>query len=217
LAANPNPKSKLPNYWRQFIPDLCAGFANRCGYLAMWDLNGTVDHYLPVTRRRNLAYEWSNFRYVTGWVNSSKQAVMGRVLDPFRVRDDWFEIDLASLHLRLTAAVPARFRPRAAYTIRRLRLDYGPRVVRQRQTYLNFYRGGQLSLAQLQVQALLIAAAVRLEMLVTFLATNPPASTAQAAVVCGTTVAQIQPLLRAWVRAGHLQVQGRGRGVRYRI
>jgi hypothetical protein len=105
----PAANERLPSYWRPFITDLCTGFNSRCGYLAMLDLDGTVDHYISTGQDRNLAYEWANYRYATGWLNSSKQQLDRAVLDPFEVREEWFEIDLASLHLRLTPAVPARW------------------------------------------------------------------------------------------------------------
>ncbi len=85
----PNGSERLPNYWREFIPDLCRGFGFRCGYLAMLDLNGTVDHFLSTKKKKNrhLAYEWSNYRYATGWLNSSKQTLDEKVLDPLAVRE----------------------------------------------------------------------------------------------------------------------------------
>ncbi len=217
LVGNPDPQAKLPNHWRQFIPDLAAGFGNRCGYLAMWDLIGTVDHYLSTHTNRTLAYEWSNYRYATGWVNSSKQALGSEILDPFRVREEWFEIDLASLHLQATSAIPPTFRERATFTLKRLQLKHGPRVIKQRQTYYGLYQAGQMPLGLLEIMAPLLATAVRREMLRTHLATNPPVSRAQAAQICQVTIAQIIPLLRSWRLVGHLVAQGHGRAVRYRL
>src|SRR5580692_7224591 len=83
LAAHPevDPPSK---FWRPFTMDLCRGFRNRCGYSAMWDLNGTIDHFLSRKNHRHLSYEWTNFRYVSAWLNSSKQALDEQVLDPFQ-------------------------------------------------------------------------------------------------------------------------------------
>jgi hypothetical protein len=218
LAAHPNaPSTQFPNHWRQFIAQLCEGFGKRCGYLAMWDMSGTVDHFLSTHTHPNLAYEWSNYRYVAGWVNCSKQAIGQQVLDPFRVRDEWFEIDLRSLHLRLTQAIPRRFRARAAFTLSRLRLDYGPRVIEQRQTYYGLFQTGQMTLGLLEMMAPLLATAVRREWLLNHLGMNPPVSRTQAATICQVTSTQVRPLLRAWTRAGHLVAQGRGRNVHYRL
>jgi hypothetical protein len=217
LAANPDPADRLPDHWRHFIPDLCAAFLNRCGYLAMWDLNGTVDHYLGTDTHRHLAYEWSNYRYASGWINSSKQTLDRRVLDPFRVRDGWFEIDLPSLHLRLTAAVPPRFRPRAEFTLRRLKLDWGARVIDQRQIYYDLFRTGGVGLGDLERQAPLLADAVRRTWLLDHLAANPPVSRSEAAMICQATPARITLLLQVWRRAGHLVATGHGPGVRYQL
>jgi hypothetical protein len=216
LAAHPDPEDDPPSYWRAFLPDLCAGFGNRCAYLAMWDLNGTVDHYLSVADRRDLAYEWSNYRYATAWLNSSKQALDRQVLDPIRVRDEWFEIDLASLHLRLTPAVPARIRPVAEFTVRRLKLDYGRRVIEQRRTYRNLFEQGDMDLEDLDREAPLIATAVRRERLLTHLTAHPSVSREEVDAVCQTTEQRSKELLRIWRCAGHLVRNGRGRGVRYR-
>jgi len=211
----PTPNERLPSYWREFLPDLCEGFHHRCGYLAMLDLDGTVDHFLSTEFHRDRAYEWTNYRYATGWLNSSKQTLDEEVLDPFEVREEWFEIDVASLHLRLTPAVPARMLPRARHTIERLGLRYGPRVMQKRQFYLGRYQAGEFSLVHLDRVAPLIATAVRRQRLLDHLAVNPPVSAAEVATVCETDLVRARQLVRIWRLAGHLFSQGRGRGVRY--
>jgi hypothetical protein len=216
LGAHPDPEEKPPNRWREFIPDLCAGFLNRCGYLAMWDLNGTVDHYLSVENHRHLAYEWSNYRYATGWLNSSKQKLDREVLDPLLVRDEWFEIDLASLHLRMTGAVPPRFRDTAEFTVHRLKLDYGPRVIRQRTVYRDLFERGEMGLADLDREAPMLATAVRRERLLARLSGSVSVSRTEVDAICETVARRSRELLRIWRGAGHIISQGRGLGVRYR-
>jgi len=216
LAAQPDWENEPPNRWREFIPDLCAGFENRCGYLAMWDLNGTVDHYLSAFNHRHLAYEWTNYRYATGWLNSSKQNLDRRVLDPFKVRNEWFEIDLASLHLCLTPAVPARIRPVAEYTLQRLKFDYGRRVVGQRTVYLHLFEQGAMELAGVDREAPLLAMAVRRERLLTHLLSHDSVSRTDVDTICQTPADQSRELLRIWRIAGHVVATGRGRGVRHR-
>jgi hypothetical protein len=211
----PGSGERLPNYWRLFLPELCAAFHNRCGYLAMLDLNGTVDHFLSTDNQRHLAYEWSNYRYATGWLNSSKQNVDQAVLDPFQVREEWFEVDLASLHLRITPAVPRRLTTRAAYTIIRLGLDHGRRTIINRQFYYGQFRSGQFPLAYLEQVAPLIATAVRRDQILTHLAAKPSVSRQEIANICSTTVLRATALARIWRLAGHLRAIGRGRNVRY--
>jgi hypothetical protein len=216
LAAHADPTEDPPNRWRDYTSVLRAGFNNRCGYLAIWDLNGTVDHYLSVDNHRHLAYEWTNYHYATGWLNSSKQNLDQQVLDPLQVRDEWFEMDLASLHMRLTAAVPARIRPIAEFTLRRLKLDYGPKIIDIRAIYWDLFQTGGMDLGSLDREIPLMATAVRLERLLTHLATHPSVSRQEIADLCDTTVARATELARAWRLAGHLQSLGRGRNVRYR-
>lgn len=207
LATHPDGR-RPPDHWRHFLGDLCAGFGNRCGYLAMLDMTGTVDHFQSTSRHRDLTYEWSNYRYATGWLNSSKQTLDGEVLDPFQVREAWFEIDLPTLHLRLTAAVPARVRPRATETIRRLHLDYGDRVMRSREFYHGAYRNGEFTLDFLERVAPMIATAVRRESLRTHLTTNPPVGRSDAATICQVSLNRAAALLRIWREAGHLVPAG---------
>jgi hypothetical protein len=217
LAAHPpNVLEKLPNYWREFIPDLCAGFNDRCGYLAMLDYNGTVDHFRSTKKNRTLAYDWSNYRYATGWLNSSKQTLDEEVLDPLAVREEWFEIDLASLHLRLTPAVPARLRAIAGFTIRRLKLNWRRRIIFIRQKYFSSYSSGEFPLDYLQKVAPLLATAVRREKLLSYLSLNNSIARRDVGGICGVSASRGGELATIWRLAGHLVAQGRGRNVWYR-
>jgi len=63
----------------------------------MWISSGTVDHFVSCNEDRQQAYEWSNYRYVEGWFNSSKsKRLSSQLLDPFdervlRQRRAWLE------------------------------------------------------------------------------------------------------------------------------
>lgn len=162
LARNKDRSARPPAYWLEVRGDLARAFHHRCGYSAMYEPAGTVDHYLSIEgRHRELAYRWSNFRYAAGWVNSSKSTLDDKVLDPFEVGPGWFEIDLPSMQLRVTEKVPARLRKKAELTISRLRLDHGEQVVRQRLAWYQKYQEGKASLALLDEWAPLLAAAIR--------------------------------------------------------
>jgi hypothetical protein len=215
LAANADgdPPSR---FWRPFLMDLCRGFKNRCGYSAMWDLNGTVDHYLSRENRRDLAFEWTNFRYIAGWLNSSKQTLDQDVLDPFQVNNDWFEIVLPTLVMQLTPCVPKRIRPVAEFTLTRLHLADGDRVYEQRKIYyFDEFIAKNRSVAWLEDYAPILATAVRRERVLAHLVANPTVSIDEVAQLCETARDDAYDLVRQWVDAGHLQSQGRGRGVRY--
>ncbi|MCY2965776.1 MAG: hypothetical protein NT069_19460 [Planctomycetota bacterium] len=159
-----HPIYKRPrDYWSQFEPDLRRVFSERCGYCAMWVMKAQVDHFVPIDRskkQRNdrLAYEWSKYRYGEGVMNQKKSNC--KVLDPFEVRDNWFELLLPSLQLVLTARVPAAKRKLAEFTLKRLGLRDGEVVVRCRREWFRLYQTRQLKLEVLKKMAPQIAAAV---------------------------------------------------------
>lgn len=147
--------------WSPFRLDLATGFSDRCGYGAMWISSGTVDHFTSCDEDRSKSYEWSNYRYVEGWFNSSKNKHPSTsLLDPFEVQAGWFEIDLPSLQLRLTEVVPPALRARAEYTLLKLPLRDDERVVKQRRAWLQMYEEGT-PLAVIEKRAPLIAQAIR--------------------------------------------------------
>ncbi len=123
---------------------------------------GTVDHFISIDENRRLAYEWKNFRYTAGWLNSRKQALVStRLLDPFAIKDGWFALLLPSLQLQVTASCPPRLRKRAADTLRLLGLDHDERVVRYRRQWLKEYEQRRVTLDYLEDKAPLVARAVR--------------------------------------------------------
>lgn len=127
----------------------------------MYEPVGTVDHYLSCDNYPHLAYEWSNYRYASGWINASKGTLDDGVLDPFAIQETWFELLLPSLQLVLTDAMPEEIRQRAEFTLTRLHLRDDERVMRQRQEWYKLYQAGQLTLSGLEKVAPLIAKAVR--------------------------------------------------------
>lgn len=124
---------------------------------------GTVDHYQSWSTHRHLAYEWSNYRFASHILNSMKRTANDTVLDPYVVQPGWFEIILPSLQLRLTDRVPLAYRAKAAFTLKRLKLGDGEKIVRWRQLYYERYQAGQLTLEGLRELAPLIAEAVERE------------------------------------------------------
>jgi hypothetical protein len=161
LEKNTDPKRKLRDYWSNFKSDLADGFGNLCGYTVMYEPVGTVDHFLSCENHRHLAYEWNNYRFASGWINSSKGTLDNQILDPVEVEDDWFEILLPSLQLVITDAVPEEKRQKAEFTLQRLPLQDDERVLRQRREWYKLYIDGDLTLTGLEKKAPLIARAIR--------------------------------------------------------
>jgi hypothetical protein len=79
-------------------------------------------------------------------LNSSKRDADDAVLDPFEVGAGWFEIILPSLQMRVTDAVPAAYRAKAEFTLTRLKLRDGERVIRWRKSWYDMFLSGRLTL-----------------------------------------------------------------------
>lgn len=160
LAAHPRGRPR--DLWSKYKPELAVSFGGLCAYGAMHEPIGTVDHFVSVTEDRQRAYDWTNYRFCSAWLNSSKQQLRStELLDPFVVRDGWFELLLPSLQLVVTKAMPRRYRAQANLMLTRLHLRDGEQVMRQRRRWLRLYEERKISLRGLAEMAPLIAAAIR--------------------------------------------------------
>ncbi|MFO0757500.1 MAG: hypothetical protein U0359_13470 [Byssovorax sp.] len=128
----------------------------------MYEPTGTVDHFVSIDEDRDRAYDWTNYRFSSGWINSSKKSLSStQIVDPFDVENGWFEVQLPSLQLVLTDRVPAAFRGRAALMLERLHLGQDERIVRQRREWYRMYQAGELTFEGLVKKAPLIATAIK--------------------------------------------------------
>ena len=165
LKKNPKPATASPgsrwrpyDYWSKFRNDLADAFRQLCAYGAMYEPAGTVDHFVSCDTDETLAYEWSNYRFCSQWLNSSKQNTV--VLDPCEVQDGWFKILLPSLQLEVGDKIPADKRQLAEDTLRDSPLRHDERIMRQRREWYRMYQDGELTLEGLRKKAPLIAKAV---------------------------------------------------------
>ncbi len=157
-----NAAGRPPPYWLEFRGQLADAFRSLCAYGAMYEPVGTVDHFVSVHEDRSKAYDWTNYRFAAGWLNSSKQALnSSQLLDPFAVQDGWFEVLLPSMQLVLTEHVPSEWRERAQFMLNRMHLGHDERIIRQRREWYRMYQDGELNLLGLERKAPLIAAAVK--------------------------------------------------------
>lgn len=121
--------------------------------------DGAMDHFLSKKNHRNRAYDWSNYRYISTSVNSSKRNQDANVLDPLEIQAGWFEVQLPSLLLRRTAFVPLPLQAKADFTLKKLRLVSGHKVRRNRRGWYEDYKKG-LPMPFLHRYAPLVAEAV---------------------------------------------------------
>jgi hypothetical protein len=130
----------------------------------MWTSRPTVDHYLSKSTRtgRPLTYEWSNYRLADIEVNRAKGTWDSRILDPFEVQDDWFEILLPTLELvAVEERIPLERRTDARFTLKTLDLGDGDDILAARLAWYEPFAQGMVDLQYLSEKAPLIARAVR--------------------------------------------------------
>ena len=144
------------DFWTPFQPDLADGFANRRGDKALWDLDGTVDHYLSCKKHRAQSCEWTNYRYASGSINSSTGTHDAAILDPLHVQDDWFEVDLLTMQLLPTAAIPLAEKTRADFTLKQLKLRNGTKV--KRRVWYGLFKAGKFGARQAAIEGLRVFA-----------------------------------------------------------
>lgn len=157
-----NATGRMPAYWQDFRHDLADAFGSLCAYGAMYEPVGTVDHFVSVDEDRSRAYDWTNYRFASAWLNSSKQALRSsQLLDPFAVQNEWFGVQLPSMQLVLTNHIPAEWREHAQFMLDRLHLGHDERVIRQRREWFRMYQEQGLTLDELAKKAPLIAAAIK--------------------------------------------------------
>lgn len=148
------PSDKLPPAWRECLDDLYRAYEGICAYtcfkIEKVTGNRTVDHFVPRKGGAVHAYEWSNYRLACGRVNSIKGAAQStEVLDPFEVKEEWFELCLVDFAPRARKGLSDELRDRIEKTIRRLNLD--AQEFRERhEDNLNDFRSGDISFAYLQ-------------------------------------------------------------------
>ncbi len=159
LARNPPPK-RPRDFWSPFKLPLAEASDCLCNYSCLFEPVGTVDHYLSCMVHRERAYEWTNYRFASHWINCCKGTADEALLDPYEVGDDWFEILLPSLQMVLTNRVPPDQRDRAEFTLLRLHLRDDERIIRLRQEWYRMYQVGELSLEGLRKKAPLLARAI---------------------------------------------------------
>ncbi len=126
----------------------------------MHEMRGTVDHYISVDTDRTRAFDWTNYRYCAGAVNSSKQNADTAVFDPFVIEFDWFEIHLPSMIMVVSAKAPQAMRAKLEFTLGRLPICDEDEVIDYRAEYYKGYKRGEMTLAWIKRKAPVLAASI---------------------------------------------------------
>ena len=78
---------------------------------------------LPTMKRAwDKAYEWRNYRLASSKMNARK-GDFGAVLDPFDIKDHWFELKLTGFQVKPARGLPDALRDQIWDTVKRLRLN----------------------------------------------------------------------------------------------
>ncbi len=151
LRAIAERKDPLPPLWRAILPDLYERYRGICAYLCVLIPRGTgapsVDHAAPKSKRRDLAFEWTNYRLVSLLMNARKHAFED-VLDPVEIPDGWFVLELSFLQVLPSPDLDDATRARVEATIDRLGLN-DQECIGARALYYQPFVEGHLSLDQL--------------------------------------------------------------------
>jgi hypothetical protein len=109
---------------------------------------------------RQLAFEWSNFRYAAQSINSRKGTLDALLLDPCVIEEGWFEVLLPSFLLVPGDRLPESQRRRAEFTIEKLQLGAHRARFTRWHWYCRHWHAGQPDLPALRRDAPLVAAAI---------------------------------------------------------
>ncbi len=152
LKALAEGRDPLPSYWRRCLNDLHEDYWGVCAYVAIYINKATgartVDHYVAKSSKRELAYEWANYRLACSLVNSRKGA-FDDVLDPFEIEDGWFVLELSFLQISPHPELQPDLDLRVQQTIDRLRLN-DAECREARAEYYDDYIEGEITFDYLQ-------------------------------------------------------------------
>jgi len=153
LRANPNPTAKQQRkkrYWTRCLSHMRHTYNNICAYSASWiPSQGTVDHFIPIASRPDLAYEWSNFRLSMGRLNSFK-GNSADVADPMSIQTGWFALDFHNFFIVPGSGLPKEVKRLVIQTIKILRFNSDDTQVDFRFEVVRDYACGDVNLAYLK-------------------------------------------------------------------
>ena len=139
---NPTTKQwKTHSYWLNVKNDLRDAFKSVCAYSCHWvsDDTGwaTCDHYIDKFSEPNLAYEWTNYRFVCGVLNGRKKNES--IIDPVNMMAGTFIIDFPSLLVKPSDSLEESEYKHAISTINILGLNSESTCLKSRFTHLMEY------------------------------------------------------------------------------
>ncbi len=154
------PKTELPDLWRKVAPELRKRY-RFCAYtnIECPPCEGAVDHFKPKSQYPALAYEWSNYRLALPAINSRKRDYED-VLDPFEIKNTWFDLEIRDGSIHPAAKVSKALREKIQATIERLQLN-NPLYCDYRLEFIDDYYSKEITASKLKKSAPFIYYALR--------------------------------------------------------
>jgi hypothetical protein len=120
------PADKFPDYWTEALDDLMVAYRCICAYscFRIHPVTGSrsVDHMVAKSRAWKRVYEWNNYRLASSLLNARKNN-FSDVLDPFKIYNNWFELELVGFQIVPGKQLNAATRILVQNTIDRLELN----------------------------------------------------------------------------------------------
>lgn len=150
LAQVPTPTAKQFKdnaHWKWAAKELYEAYERVCAYSCVYlpTPPGTIDHFIPKSRRSAQAYEWSNFRLAQHRMNLYK-ADSEEVIDPFLVQLGWFVLDFPSCLMKPGEGLSDVDRERVEKTIKVLRFNDDDSLVQERCEIMMAFADAQVGL-----------------------------------------------------------------------
>jgi uncharacterized protein (TIGR02646 family) len=162
LKQTPAPNTeqwKRNDYWRKALFDMRNSYNKICAYCAFWIPHSTgaqsIDHFIPKSIDPDLAYEWSNFRYVSARFNSRKGT--RKIIDPFSLKPDSFILDFSSFFIKANPLLSVIIKEQIEETIKILKLNDDEDLITERQNWYFAYQKKEITYRHLEKKAPFIA------------------------------------------------------------
>ena len=146
LTQTPNPNTKQFTkhcYWQEILPEMRENYRSICNYSATWIPHSTgqhsIDHFKDKHTYPEEAYNWDNFRYVSGRFNIRKGTKI--ILDPFLLPKETFFIDFRNFHIIINPDLQDQNTiDLARDTIKFLKFNSDPLLIEERSSYFFDYK-----------------------------------------------------------------------------
>ncbi|MBN3818367.1 hypothetical protein G3N57_17910 [Paraburkholderia sp. Se-20369] len=120
------PAEKFPDYWTDILDDLMEAYKEVCAYACfrIHPVTGarSADHFAPKSKKWRDVYKWSNYRLCSSRMNARKNDFC-HVLDPFRIQQGWFRLELLGFQVVPDPGLPKPTRDEIQRTIDLLGLN----------------------------------------------------------------------------------------------